>query len=288
MTPFEIAEPTSLAEAVGMLDPNDPTVRPLGGGTALVLMMKAGLFAPSRLVSLRRVEPEFRAIETASDGSMRIGALAPLRALELSAAVGQLASVIPRMMRTLSNVRVRNVATVGGCLAHADPHMDLPPVMIALGATVGVMGPGGGQRDVAVADLYEGYYENTLSPNELIATVTIPVQRGARVSYVKMTTRSADDWPAVGVAVAVKAKGDTVSEARVVVSAATEKPLRLAGAEAEISGKVTEAMLKRAGDAAADEAELISDPQGSAAYKRQLLRVAVGRAVRRALGGEDD
>ena len=286
MIPFEIAEPATLKEAVGLLDAEDPTIRPMGGGTALMLMMKAGLFVPSCLVSLRRVEPGFRSIEVGSDGSITIGALAPLRALELSEEIATLVPVIPGVMKTLSNVRVRNVATVGGCLAHADPHMDLPPVMTALGATVTAIGPGG-ERDIPVENLYEGYYESVLAPNELIATLSIPAQGVTRSAYVKLTTRSADDWPAIGVAVALKAEGDNVTSARIVVSAATEKPVRLAGAETVLLGKVTDTLLKRAGDAAADEALLISDPQGSAAYKRQLLRVAVGRAVRRALGEED-
>ena len=78
-------------------------------------------------------------------------------------------------MKTLSNVRVRNVATIGGCLAHGDPHMDLPPVMIALGASVTVMGPDG-ERVVALEDLYEGYYETSLAANELIVSLSVPLQ----------------------------------------------------------------------------------------------------------------
>ncbi len=286
MMPFELAEPSSLKEAIGLLDPDDPTIRPLGGGTALMLMMKSGLFAPSTLVSLQKVEDDCRGISLSPDGVLNVGALTPLRVLERSGDAAAAAPVIPRAMRTLSNVRVRNVATVGGSLAHADPHMDLPPVLTALGASVTVMGPEG-DREIALGDLYEGYYETSLASNELITRLTVPAQVGVRTAYLKVTTRSADDWPALGVAVALTGAGEAVDRATIVVSAATEKPTRLTGAESALAGAtLDDAVLRRAGDAAADEAELISDPQGSAAYKRELLRVTVARAVRRALDGE--
>lgn len=286
MMPFELAEPSSLKEAIGLLDPDDPTIRPLGGGTALMLMMKSGLFAPSTLVSLQKVEDDCRGISLSSDGVLNVGALTPLRVLERSGDAAAAAPVILRAMRTLSNVRVRNVATVGGSLAHADPHMDLPPVLTALGASVTVMGPAG-DREIALGDLYEGYYETSLASNELITRLTVPAQAGVRAAYLKVTTRSADDWPALGVAVALTGAGEAVDRATIVVSAATEKPTRLTGAESALAGAtLDDAVLRRAGDAAADEAELISDPQGSAAYKRELLRVTVARAVRRALDGE--
>ena len=283
MTPFELAEPTTLTEAVGLLDADDPTIRPLGGGTALMLMMKSGLFTPSVLVSLQKVEDSYREVSAGTGGSLSAGALAPLRVLELS---DPAPAVVRRTMKTLSNVRVRNVATIGGCLAHGDPHMDLPPVMTALGASVTTVGPGG-TRTINVEDLYKGYYETVLASNELIATLEVPATAGVRAAYKKVTTRAADDWPALGVAVALIGEGLNVAEARVVVSAATEKPTRMKAAEELLMGaEVTDDLLKQAGDAAVDEADLITDPQGSAAYKRELLRVTVGRAVRSALEEE--
>ncbi|MEE3094576.1 MAG: FAD binding domain-containing protein, partial [Pseudomonadota bacterium] len=189
MMPFELAEPASLKEAVGLLDADDPTVRPLGGGTALMLMMKSGLFAPRTLVSLQRVEDDCRRISASDDGELTVGALSPLRALEQSPDVP---AVVRKTMKTLSNVRVRNVATIGGSLAHGDPHMDLPPVMIALGASVTVMGPDG-ERVVALEDLYEGYYETSLAANELIVSLSVPLQNSIRAAYQKVTTRAADD-----------------------------------------------------------------------------------------------
>jgi carbon-monoxide dehydrogenase medium subunit len=180
---------------------------------------------------------------------------------------------------------VRNVATIGGALAHGDPHMDLPPVLIALGAGITIMGPKG-ERKLAVEDLFAGYYETVLEKNELIAEVQVPAQGATRASYMKVTAGSADDWPALGVAVALEADGNSIKSARVVASAATSKATRLATAEKELAGKtVDDKLLARAGEAAAEEAEILTDVRGSAPYKRELLRVYVGRAVRAALQG---
>lgn len=283
MMPFELAEPRTLKAAVKLLDAGDESVRVFGGGTALMLMMKAGVFQPTRLISLRGVESRYAKVKADQDGNLHIGALTTLSALGRVAAVKKRAPVIIDTLRTLSNVRVRNVATLGGHLAHADPHMDLPPVLMALDAQV-VTAATSGSRTLAVADLFTGYYETALARNELISEVIVPAQSGRRSAYVKLTTRAADDWPTLGIAVSLQMDGDVVKDARFVVSAATEKPLRLPGAEAVLRGAtITDAVLARVGEAAAAEADLVGDARGSAAYKTELLRVHAGRAVRKAL-----
>jgi carbon-monoxide dehydrogenase medium subunit len=281
MTPFELAEPKTLPEAIGLLDADDPTVRPIAGGTALMLMMKAGVFRPSRLVSLGGIKG-LTGIDNVG-GELHIGPMTALAALERSDAVRRHAPVITRTLRTLSNIRVRNVATVGGALAHADPHMDLPPALIALGARVTAQGTAG-ERTIPVADLFAGYYETVLAKDELISSLIVPPQGGRRAAYLKVTTRAAHDWPALGVAVSVAADGGAVKDAIVVVSAATEKPGRLPGAEKAVIGAADDAAFRRAAEAAAEEVEPITDAQGSAAYKRELVRVYVARALRAALG----
>ncbi len=285
MTPFELAEPATIEDALRLLDPDDGSVRPLGGGTALMLMMKAGVFRPSRLVSLRKIRT-LSGVATTADGGLAIGALTPLSDVERSAEVARCAGVIVRTMRRLSNVRVRNVATIGGCLAHGDPHMDLPPVLMALDADIRVVGRAG-ERTLKVENLFAGYYETVLKRDEIITELRIPAQGARRAAYLKCTTGSADDWPALGVAVSFEADGKTIRAPRVVVSAATEKAIRLKGAEAALSGAtIDDAVLARAGDAAADEAETVSDVRGSAPYKRELLRVYVRRAVRQVFDGQ--
>jgi carbon-monoxide dehydrogenase medium subunit len=284
MIPFELAEPTSLGAAIKLLDPDDETVRPIAGGTALMLMMKAGVFRPQKLISLRKIEDKYSGISTTGDG-LRIGAMTTLAALERSAEVKRHLPVVTRTLLTLSNIRVRNVATLGGALAHGDPHMDLPPVLMALGATLTVTGPKG-ERKLAVEDLFSGYYETVLEKNELISEVHVPSQGAKKAAYMKVTTGSADDWPALGVAVAIESDGGAIKSARLVASAATTKATRLKSAEAALNGKsVNDKLLNEAGEAAVEESEFIADVRGSVPYKRELMKVYVRRVVRAALDG---
>jgi carbon-monoxide dehydrogenase medium subunit len=224
MTPFELVEPATLGEALALLDPDDPDVRPIAGGTALILMMKSGLYRPQRLVSLRVLGPAISSVAETPEGGLEIGAIVRLSDIERSGVVGRTVPVITDTLLTHSNVRVRNVATIGGNLAHADPHMDLPPVLNALGASVRAVGPGG-ERTIPVEDLFSGYMATVLANNELIMSLQIPPQAGRRAAYAKVTARSADDWPALGIAVSVGIVEGMVGNARIAIGAATETAL---------------------------------------------------------------
>jgi aerobic carbon-monoxide dehydrogenase medium subunit len=284
MIPFEMVEPASLDEALALLDPEDPTIRRVAGGTALMLMMKAGVFQPSRLVCLHKIEPAYSKITVTDKGELRIGALATLSQLEHDANVAKLFPVLTKAMQRLSNPRVRNVARVGGALAHGDPHMDLPPVLTALGARITIASPEG-SRELLLEQLYSGYYETVLEKNELITAVTVPALGARKAAYMKVTSRTVEDWPALGVAVTFALKDGAMHDPVVVASAATEKVTRMSSAEKLLQGAPAEdAVLRRAGDAAAEEASILADAHGSAAYKRELLRVYLRRAVLRALG----
>jgi carbon-monoxide dehydrogenase medium subunit len=283
---FELVEPATLDEALALLDPDDTAVRPIAGGTALSLLVQSHFFRPTRLVSLRRLNGALRGVHVETDGSLRIGALTTLTELERSPVVAVSEPVITGALHTLSNVRVRNVATVGGHLAHADPHMDLPPILVALGAAVRVVSPRG-ERRLAVDDLITGYYETALAPDELIAELTVPAQpAGARAAYVKFTALSAEDWPAVGVAAWLRREGERIVEARIAVGGATARPTRLRAAESALIGGVADAPRRAAAaDAAAAEVEPLDDLRGSGPYKREMVRVHVRRALERASEG---
>ncbi len=280
MSSFEIVEPRTVGEAFGFLAGDDPAIRPFAGGTALMLMMKAQVFRPVRLVSLRALDGRFTGIAPSDRGTMvRIGAMTTFSTLERSANIRRCFPVIAETMRTLANVRVRNVATVGGNLAHADPHLDLPPVWIALGADAVILGPEH-ERIVPVEQIFAGYYETNLRHDELIAELRVPIRPAWRTTYIKVTPRSAHDWPALGLAVSAALRDRQIGDVRVVLSAATDRPTRLSAAEAVLRGsRVDEATLRRAGEAAAAEAAIESDDRGSADYKKHLLRVYLGRAV---------
>jgi carbon-monoxide dehydrogenase medium subunit len=285
---FELIEPATLEEAIGLLDPEDPGVRALAGATALIPMMKSGVFQPTRLVSLRRLDGELRGVHEENGVGLRIGALTTLSELECSPRLRASAPVITRALRTLSNVRIRNVATLGGHLGHGDPHMDLPPILMTLNARVRVVGPNG-QRWIDMNDFAVGYYQTALERDELIADVHVPVQpRGVCTAYGKFTALSADDWPTVGVAAWFRIEASQIVEARVAISAATERPVRVTATEAILTGaSPTPETFATAAEAAADGVETLADIRGSAAYKREMVRVHVRRALTQALSAKD-
>jgi aerobic carbon-monoxide dehydrogenase medium subunit len=280
---FELVEPSTIDEAVALLDPEDSSVRAIAGGTALMLMMKTRLFQPTRLVSLRRLNGALRTVRTDETGALRIGALATLTELEHSLVVAKAAPVMSRALRTLSNVRIRNVATIGGHLAHGDPHMDLPPILLTLGARVRAVSSRG-ERWIDISDLFLGYYQTAISPDELIVEVDVPLQPvNVHAWYEKFTALSADDWPAVGIAVWYRPESGVIAEARVAVSAATERPMRVPGAETALIGSSpTIQIFANAADAAADEVHPLADIRGTAAYKREMVRVHVRRSLEHA------
>jgi carbon-monoxide dehydrogenase medium subunit len=280
MKPFELVEPATIDEAVALLDPDDARVRAIAGGTALMLMMKARLFQPARLVSLRRLTGALRGVREDGRGGLTIGAMTTLTELERSPQVASAIPVLHRALRTLSNVRIRNVATLGGHLAHGDPHMDLPPILLTLGARVRAASRRG-ERSIDLAELFVGYYQSSVARDELITQIEIPPQpKGVHTWYAKFSALSADDWPSVGVAVWYRAEGSRITEARVAVSAATERPVRVAGAEAALADAVaTMETFSAAADATAREIEPLSDIRGSAAYKREMVRVHTRRAL---------
>lgn len=283
MKSFELVEPTSLQEALALLNSDDRSVRPIAGGTALMLMMKTRLFQPKRLVSLRRINGDVRGIRPNDSGGLRIGAMTSLAELEYAPELAKKYPVIGRALPALSNIRVRNVATLGGHLAHGDPHMDLPPILLTLGAKVATISPRG-QQSIEISNLFTGYYQTSLGKGELITSVDIPgLPAGARCWYEKFTARSADDWPTVGAAVCYSVDSNIITEARIAVSAATDRPLRIPAAEKLLlNASPTPEVFAKAAAAAADSVEPIADLHGSASYKREMVRVHVRRALERA------
>jgi carbon-monoxide dehydrogenase medium subunit len=244
-----------------------------------MLLMKSGLYVPRRLVSLRQVADGIDGIRSVDGGALEIGAMVPLSALQHAPEVRRAAPSIAETLLTHSNVRVRNVATIGGNLAHADPHMDLPPLLMALDAIVRVAGPHG-ERRIAVEDLFVSYLETVLAGDELIVALILPPQHGRRATYLKCTARAADDWPALGIAASLATRDGIADGVRIAIGAATARAMRLPGAEAVLEGnRLDEQSLRQAARTAAAEAPVIADQHGSAAYKRVLVEVYVRRAL---------
>jgi carbon-monoxide dehydrogenase medium subunit len=162
--------------------------------------------------------------------------------------------------------------------------MDLPPVLLTLAARIRAVGRLG-ERWIDMSEFAVGYYETALAKDELIADLHVPAQpAGVYTWYSKFSALSADDWPTVGVAVWFRRDADRITEARIAVSAATERPVRLAAAERAVTNKPASATtFADAADAAAAEVEPLADIRGSVAYKREMVRVHVRRALTQAL-----
>jgi len=278
MLPFELLKPTSFDEAIKLLSLDPDNSKPIAGGTALMLMMKSQIFTPTQVISLRNIK-DSSYIRAEANGELKIGALTKLSDLENSALIAKYAPVICHAMVKLSNVRVRNSATIGGALSHGDPHMDLPPILSCLFANVHTIGPGG-KRTIPVDSLHLGYYETCLESNELIYEVSLPANISPYSSYIKCTTRSSDDWPALGVAVNLTVKANCVESSRIFMGSIADTPTRLVELEKRLSAKeLTPALLDSVADLVSEEIDPVSDHLGSADYKRELAKVYVKRAL---------
>jgi carbon-monoxide dehydrogenase medium subunit len=282
MKPFEIHQPQSLNEALTFLQNDDALTKPMSGGTGLMLMMKSGIYEPKGLVSLDKIS-DFKGIHLQDNGNLEILAMTSLSDLEHSPVINSTFQVISSTMKHLANVRVRNVARVGGALAHGDPHMDLPPLLTALNATINVKSKED-NRQIPIENFYVGYYTTKLNTNEIIHSVTVPSIKGRHCVYIKCTTRVVDDWPTLGVAMNIGIKDEAIDSPRIVLSAVVEKPTRLSSVENFLHGKVpSEALLLEAREMAVDSIELDDDARGSASYKRQLIKINVHRGIQKCL-----
>jgi aerobic carbon-monoxide dehydrogenase medium subunit len=285
MRPFDLLQPETTEEAINLLQQHGDDARIVAGGAMLLILMQQGLVSPGVLVSVTDLD-ELGGCAEASDG-LRIGAAATLREIEQSPLVEQRYPILREALQQVANVRVRNVATLGGHLAHSDPHLDLPPVLVALGASVQLRGADGA-RELPLADLFTGHYENAIEPSEMIVAITVPrSEPGWHGTYLKYCSLTPTDWPTVGVAAMVRAEGNRIAEARVVAGSVAERPLRLPEAEALLVNQPpSREVLDDVGARYAAAADPLADVRGSEEYKRKMTGVfvkrAIGEAARRA------
>lgn len=283
MNAFDYRAPHAVDEALAILREHGEDAKVIAGGTALVTMMRQHLVRPGCLVSLREVAGLDR-IE-ATNGSLRLGALVTHRQAEVSPLVHERLPVLAETFRRVATVRIRHMATLGGALAHADPNQDPPVTLLALGARVEIRGAGG-RRELPLDEFFRDYYETALEPGELVTAVTVPVlpaRSGA--TYLKFLPRTADDYATVAVAatVTLEPDGERCHEARIALGSVGVTPLRSRAAEALLSGeRLGDSLLRAAGEAAGGDVDPLSDHRGSAAYKRAMTAVMVGRALTQA------
>ena len=284
MTPFEYRTPKSLKEVHANLKEFGSDAKLVAGGTALIIMMKQRLVRPSCLISLRSVRG-LNGIEL-QNGGLRIGGLATHRQVESSALVRRRLPMLAETYHHVATLRVRNMATVGGGLAHADPNQDPPPSLIALGATLKATSANG-SRVVPMDDFFKDYYETVLNPDEIITEVMVPrLLPNTGAAYIKFLPRTADDYATVSAAAVLtldKTK-KTIADVRIALGSVGITPIRATAAEAIVRGQPlkTEAFAE-AGEKAKEAVDPISDFRGSAGYKKDMAAVFVRRALEQAL-----
>lgn len=278
---FELHEPDTFEELFGLAARYGEEARYLAGGTALVLLMRAQLLHPAALLALHRL-PGLRGVAR-EDGRVRLGALATHAELAGSPVLREHLPALAEAFRHVATPRIRNVGTVGGNLAHADPHQDPPVALLALGAVAVARGPDG-ERRVPLEALFLDYYETALRAGEVLTAVEVPVPGpDAGTAFVKFLSRSADDYATVNAAVVLRAAGGRVTEARIAVGCVASTPRRAPEAEALLAGHAPDdGRLREVGEAVAAVTDPVLDARGSPAYKRRLTPVIVQRAIRQA------
>lgn len=277
---FEYEVAGSVDEAIGLLKRYGPESRLLAGGHSLIPMMKLRLAFPEVLIDIHELDGDLRYVRE-EDGALRVGALARHRDLLESPVVQERYTLLADAEKFIADPLVRNMGTVGGSFAHADPSEDLPAAFIALGSEVLARGPRG-ERTIAVEDLAVGPFETDLEPDEILIEARVPsAPQGS--SYFKVERR-AGDYASAALGVAIWMSGDEIEEARIGMCSVGSTTLRARGAEEVLEGQRPDGELyRRAAERAAEECDPPDDARGTPEYKRDLVRVLLVRALERAV-----
>ena len=279
LRPFALAEPESVPEAVEILSRLDGEARIIAGGTALVPTMRLGLIMLDRLVSLHRI-PGLSGIRV-DKGALDIGAMTSLAALTRDAALRADWPLLAQAAGRVATPAIRSTATLGGNLCYAEAASDPAPALLCLEAQVRVAGADG-ERVVPIGEFFTGFYETAVAPGEILTGVRVAAApTGARSGYLKFCPRSAEDKPLIGVAaLLVLGAAKRVDEVRIALGGAAPTPIRARSAESAVRGEsLTDAAIRAAAEAAAAEADPLSDLMGSGAYRREMIRVWVRRLL---------
>jgi len=279
--PFDYHRPDSLDEALSLLVAHDGA-KPLAGGQSLIPAMNFRLATPSVLVDLNRISALSFISET--DTGLRIGGMTRHRAIEQSDVVEHVAPLLHEAMPFIAHAAIRTRGTIGGSLAHADPAAELPAVMIALDATIGVRGASGARR-IAASEFFTGLFTTALEHGELIVDVEIPRrshERAKEGSAFAEIARRHGDFALAGVAASVSLDDrGRCADARLVLLSVGDRPMIATTTAKALVGETPSAETLRAAAevTAREDIDPTSDIHASADYRRQLARVLTRRAL---------
>ena len=274
---FDLLQPRSLPEAVEMLARHGDDARALGGGTTLIILMKQRALYYPYLVDLQTI-PGLGEINVESDG-VRIGALVTHRRIECSSVIRASFPALANAFEQIGNVRIRQTASVGGNLAHADYRLDPPPVLLVLGAEVSLFGVKG-TRTVPLSQFFTGLYETALEPAELLVDIKVPfMPENSRAIYLRYNTLSANDWPCLGVAAFFAKTNGRCCELRVALGGLASTPVLVGGLDFVKDQTLDSAVMERLLETVDQQIAPFADLRGSEWYKRRMARLFVKKAV---------
>ncbi len=283
---FDYHTPTSLDEAVALLDRYGESARILAGGTDLLTALKERWERPDHVVDLRRV-PGLDGITYDPEKGMTIGARVTARAVETSPLVLAHYPALAYAASTLASIQIRNLATLAGNICRASPSADTPPVLLALDASVSTCGPTR-SRTVPLDEFFTGPGRTVLARNEVLTAIHLPPthRNGGRfgAAYIKHSPRKAMDLAMVGVAAGVTVEQGWITAARIALGAVAPTPRRSRRAESVLLGRqISPELLQKAGEAAVAECTPISDVRGTASHRRTMGAVLTRRALEQAI-----
>ena len=282
---FEYHAPASAAEAAELLAKHGEDAKLLAGGHSLVPLMKLRLARPQVLIDLGKIATMSYIRE--QDGGLAIGAMTRYVELETSDLVKGHAPVLAEAAGIVADPQVRNMGTIGGSLAHADPAADLPAVALALGARI-ITSATGSHRTIDADDFFVDLLTTALEPTEILSEIVIPaLTPGTGTAYAKFANK-ASHYAIVGVAAVVSVGSDgTCQEARIGVTGAGPKPVRATQAESALKGrkgrKLDDAAITSAAEKAGAGIDFNEDVHASGEYRAHLTKVYAARAIRAAV-----
>jgi aerobic carbon-monoxide dehydrogenase medium subunit len=269
---FDLHRASSVEEATDLLGRFGDDAIPMAGGTELLLLLKLGFGAYGHIVAVGAI-PELTGIRL-ENGFVEVGAAATHREIERSAVVQERIPALAEMERTVANIRVRTTGTLGGNLCFSDPHSDPATFLLAAGAEAVVRRGGEAARVLPLEAFLRGPYETALTEGELLVSLRVPATiAGTGIAHRKLAFR---ERPAATVAVWVRAVEGRVEDARIAVGSVGPVAERASEAESLLTGGASP---EEVADAAAEACRAAEDADGSEAYKRQLVRVLVSRAL---------
>jgi len=278
---FEYFAPKSLEEALALLSTHQDDAKVLSGGQSLLSLMKLRLANPKVLIDLGRIA-DLDSLRADGD-KLNIGARTTYAQIRESALLRDKCPLLPKTAAVVGDAQVRNRGTIGGSLAHADPHGDMPAAALALEAELKAVGPKGA-RWIKAEDFFVTMFSTALAPDEILTEIRVPVSDNTQSVYLKAARRPSD-FAMVGVALCLRLGPDqTCEQFTVGITGVSDKPYRALSVEKALRGqKLNPKSIEEAAACVTDGVDVAEDIHASKKFRSHLARLYTGRAIRAAM-----